>query len=178
MAGAADRQHAVVTVAGALPRAGSRGRVLLTRALEMPPSLVALALAGVAMAAHLALGGAVAPGGSAGAAGALLAAAGLSWAAWAWALFRAAGTPLAPSATSLQLIEEGPYRVGRNPMYLGTAFMLLGAALGLGVPLLAIAAVLFGVIVNAVHIPREEAQLMRRFGGWYRDYAGARRRWV
>ena len=47
-----------------------------------------------------------------------------------------------------------------------------------GSPLLAVGALLFGGVVNAVHIPLEEARLARRFGGWYRDYTGATRRWL
>jgi protein-S-isoprenylcysteine O-methyltransferase Ste14 len=172
----------VALVAGASPRAGRRAgnrtERLLARALALPPALIALALAGAATLAHLALWGTAAPWGSAGAAGAVLAAAGAAWALWARALFAAARTPVGMQATPLQLIEEGPYRVGRNPMYLGTAVVLLGVATGLGVPLLAVSALVFGVIVNAAHIPHEEAQLTRRFGGWYRDYAGTRRRWV
>jgi protein-S-isoprenylcysteine O-methyltransferase Ste14 len=175
MAGAAERGHARV-VAAASQHAGGRWQALRTRALALPPALIALASAGVALLVHLAFGGAVAPRGSA--AGALLAAAGFVWATWAWALFQRARTPVGTRATPLQLIEEGPYRVGRNPMALGMAVMLLGSGVGLGVPLLATAALLFGVIVNAVHIPHEEAQLTRRFGGWYRDYAGATRRWL
>ncbi len=176
MAGAADRRHALV-VAVAAPRAGGRWPALRVLALALPPPLIALALACAAMAAHLALWGAVAPWGRAGAAGALLAAAGFLWTMWAWAIFRVARTPVGLAGTPLQLIEEGPYRPGRNPMDLGLAVMLLGAAVGLGVPLIAGAALLFCAIVNAVHIPHEEAQLTRRFGGWYRDYAGATRRW-
>ena len=78
----------------------------------------------------------------------------------------------------MQLIEEGPYRLGRHPMYLGIGALMLGAALGVGSPLLAGAALLFGAIVNAVHVPHEEAQLARRFGGWWRDYASGTRRWL
>jgi len=32
--------------------------------------------------------------------------------------------------------------------------------------------------VNAVHVPHEEVQMTRRFGGWYRDYTGSTRRWL
>lgn len=171
MAGAADRGHGVTVVAA--PAATPR--------LHLPrwrPPVIALALAAAAGAGHVALWGNSAPWGRAPVTGALLAAGGLVWMVWAWALFRAAGTPVRPSETPLQLIEEGPYRFGRNPMYLGIATLLLGAALGLGSPLLAANALLFAVVVNAVHIPDEEAQMARRFGGWYRDYVASTRRWL
>jgi protein-S-isoprenylcysteine O-methyltransferase Ste14 len=39
-------------------------------------------------------------------------------------------------------------------------------------------AVAFAAIVRRVHIPFEEAQLRRAFGGWYSDYAATVRRWL
>ncbi len=171
MAGAAERGRGVTVVAA--PAATPRLSPLRWRA----PG-IALALAAAAGTGHYALWGSSAPWGQAPVAGALLAAGGLVWVLWAWALFRAAGTPVRPSETPLQLIEEGPYRFGRNPMYLGLATLLLGAALGLGAPLLALAALLFAAVVNAVHIPHEEAQMARRFGGWWRDYVAGTRRWL
>ena len=174
MAGAVERD-AVIGVASATT---DRLDSLRARAAAVPPPLIALALAGVAMAGHYALWGSSAPWGHAAVAGALLAAAGWVWVLWSVALFRQAGTPLRPTATPIQLIEEGPYRVGRHPMYLGIGALMLGAALGVGSPLLAGAALLFGAIVNAVHVPHEEAQLARRFGGWWRDYASGTRRWL
>jgi len=175
MAGAADRHHAVTSVAA--PAATGFG-ALRNAALAVPPPLIALALAGTALAGHYTLWGSSSPWGRAGAAGALLAAAGWVWGLWAVALLRAAGTPIRPRAMPLQLIEEGPYRFGRNPMYLGITVMLLGTALGLGTPLLTASAVAFAAIVNAVHVPHEEDRMTRRFGGWYRDYARATRRWL
>ena len=178
MAGAADRHPAVALVVAPSPRVDGAWGGLRASAAALPPSLLALALAGVALVAHAALWGVAAPWGRAGAAGALLAAAGVLWGLWAWATFRLAGTPVALTDMPLQLIEEGPYRFGRNPMCLGTFAVLLGAALALGSPPLAVGALLFGSVVNAVHIPLEEARLARRFGGWYRDYTGATRRWL
>ena len=60
----------------------------------------------------------------------------------------------------------------------GMAVMMLGLGLAVGVPFMAIAAANFVVIVAAVHIPHEEAQLQRAFGGWYSDYAAGVRRWI
>ncbi len=175
MAGAVERGHAAGVASSAAP--GRFNPTLRARAAAVPPPLIALALAGLAMAGHYALWGSTAPWGRAAVVGALIAAAGWVWVLWAVALFRNAGTPLRPTATPLQLIEEGPYRMGRNPMYLGLSALLLGAALGLGAPLLALSALLFAATVNGVHIPHEEAQLARRFGGWWHDYASGTRRW-
>jgi len=154
--------------------AGPRALALL----RVRPSGLALALGLGAAGAHLALWGPHAPWGQAGPAGLVLATGGLAWALWAAALLRAAGTSIGPAVLPRVLVDEGPYRLGRHPMYAGTAWLLLGLALGLGVPLLAAAAALFTGIVATVHVPHEEAQLLARFGGWYRDYAGSVRRWL
>lgn len=139
---------------------------------------LAIGIAAVASGLHLALWGTATPLGSAPVPGAALAAAGLGWAVWAWARLRVAGLPLDTGLAPLELVEEGPYRYGRHPMYLGITAALLGTAMALGLPLLLAGALLFAAIVQAVHIPREEAQLARHFGGWWRDYAGDVRRWL
>ena len=98
--------------------------------------------------------------------------------AWAWATLRRAGTPLPSIAKPTVLVDEGPYRFGRNPMYLGMLVMMLGVGVAAGVPLMAVAAANFVAIVASVHIPHEEANLRRAFGGWYSDYAASVRRWI
>lgn len=138
---------------------------------------LAIGIAAVATGLHLVLWGTAAPLGNVPVPGAVLTAAGLAWAVWAWASFRQAGMPLEPEAP-MQLMDEGPYRYSRHPMYLGITAALLGTAMALGLPLLLVGALLFAAIVHTVHIPREEAQLARRFGGWWRDYAGDVRRWL
>ena len=98
--------------------------------------------------------------------------------AWASATLRAAAAPLAADAKPTVLVDEGPYRFGRNPIYLGMLVMMLGVGVAAGVPLMAIAAANFVAIVASVHIPHEEANLKRAFGGWYSDYAASVRRWI
>ncbi|MBL8345176.1 MAG: isoprenylcysteine carboxylmethyltransferase family protein [Rubrivivax sp.] len=148
------------------------------RLLRWRPPRVALGLALGALAAHVAWHGVAAPYGQAPLAGAALAAAGVAWMAWAWACFRVAGTPIRPTDAPRVLVDHGPFALGRNPMYLGIAATLVGLALALGVPLLALAAAGFTTIVARVHVPHEEAALKRAFGGWYSDYAAQVRRWI
>lgn len=110
--------------------------------------------------------------------GAALAAGGAAWTAWAAWQLRAAGTPVAPRREPRVLVEEGPYRISRNPMALGTAALLTGLPLAAGAPWLALATPLYLLHLQRVRIPAEEARLARHFGGWYRDYAASVRRWL
>jgi len=148
------------------------------RWLRLRPPTIARGLALMALALHALLFGLSAPLGRSPIGGALLMAGGFAWMAWAWLLFRRAATPVRPTAQPLMLVDEGPYRVGRNPMYLGMIVMMLGLGLTSGVPFMAIAALGFAVIVAGVHIPHEEARMQRTFGGWYGDYAASVRRWI
>jgi protein-S-isoprenylcysteine O-methyltransferase Ste14 len=76
------------------------------------------------------------------------------------------------------LIEEGPYRFSRNPMYAGLLLALAGAAVMLGSlsPLLALP--LFVLLVQTRFIAHEERVLEERFGADYRAYRRRVRRWL
>jgi len=147
------------------------------RRVRLPPPLLAFALIAMALAMHALVLGRAAPLGRSPIGGTVLALAGFGWMLWAAWLLRREGTTIRPAGQPTVLIEEGPYRFGRHPMYLGMAAAMLGLALALGVPLLAAGAVAFVVVVRRVHIPFEEARLQRTFGGWYSDYAAHVRRW-
>lgn len=145
---------------------------------RLPLPLLAAGLVAAALVLHAATHGVAAPLGRWPLTGGLLVAAGTTWAAWGlWAL-HAAGTPLAGDAEPRVLVEEGPYRLGRHPIYLGATAAQFGLALALGVPALAAGAAAFAAVVQRIHVPREEARLRRRFGGWYSDYAAQVRRWL
>jgi protein-S-isoprenylcysteine O-methyltransferase Ste14 len=98
---------------------------------------------------------------------------------WAFALFRREGTEIDPtSETNRALIVRGPYRLTRNPMYLGLVVIALGAAIWLGAwPMLA-APILVFLTANFVHIPFEEAKMRRQFGEAFDAYAHRVRRWL
>ena len=99
-----------------------------------------------------------------------LVATGLALALWAQATLRASGAGV--------LVDHGPYAHSRNPMALGTAAFMLGLGLAVSATLLVLAAVVLLLILNRHHIPHEEAQLQRAYGGWYSDYAATVRRWL
>lgn len=171
MAGASELVPVVVP---AVPLRSSWQR----RVLGWRPPRIALALGAIGVGAHAAVWGMASPWTGSVLAGALLAALGFGWTAWARALFRLADTEMRPSRPPRVFVDDGPFRVGRHPMYLGMVAVLLGAALALGSPAVLLAAATFVLLLNAVHVPFEEAQALRHFGGWYRDYAARVRRWL
>lgn len=98
---------------------------------------------------------------------------------WAFRLFRTAGTEVDPvSETNRWLVVDGPYRVTRNPMYLGLVIAALGMAIWVGSwPMLAAPVAVF-LTANFAHIPFEEAKMRRQFGEAFEAYCARVRRWV
>lgn len=105
-------------------------------------------------------------------------AAGLGLCAWAILLFRRFRTSPIPIVPSAALVERGPYRFTRNPMYVGMALVYAGAALWLQLSwaLLLLPVVL--VVIYITVIARQERYLQRRFGAAYREYQLRVRRWL
>jgi protein-S-isoprenylcysteine O-methyltransferase Ste14 len=103
---------------------------------------------------------------------------GAAFAGWAWILFHKADTTRVPGQASTTLVTWGPYRISRNPMYLGLAVAYLGEA-GILVqawPLLVLPLVL--AYLNGLVIPVEEARLREVFNGAYAAYRASVRRWI
>ncbi len=107
-----------------------------------------------------------------------LALGGLGLAGWAVRTMYQAGTHPEPYRPATELVTTGPFRLCRNPIYLGFTLTYLGLALLLDALwcLLLLPAVLV-VMVHGV-IAREEAYLERRFGQRYRAYRARVRRWL
>jgi protein-S-isoprenylcysteine O-methyltransferase Ste14 len=97
---------------------------------------------------------------------------------WAAVLFRQAGTTIKPFQKSSVLITRGPYRITRNPMYVGLVGALLGIAVLLGsvAPFLVVPA--FAALIQSKFIRAEEAILERTFGSVFLDYKSRVRRWL
>jgi len=98
---------------------------------------------------------------------------------WAVFVFRRAGTELNPtSPTNKELVIAGPFRLTRNPMYLGVVLVGLGIAFSSGsLPLFAVPVLVFAT-ANWSHIPFEEAKMRRQFGSAYDSYTAKVRRWI
>ena len=86
------------------------------------------------------------------------------------------GTP-APFDPPRRLVTRGPYRLVRNPMYLGAGVVLAGAALYYGSAWLLGYVVVFGLAAHLFVRFYEEPTLLRTFGSEYEDYCRGVRRW-
>lgn len=110
--------------------------------------------------------------------GAAVAALGLALILWAALWFRRQKTTIHPNSTPQHLVAEGPYKISRNPMYLGMAVILIGASLWFGAVSSFATVIFFVYIVNKRFISWEEAKLRETFGAEAEVYFGQTRRWL
>lgn len=104
--------------------------------------------------------------------------AGIAVVVWAtWTLLRH-DTTVMPHGVSTTLATSGPYRRFRNPIYLGEALMLLGAAEATKNVWFVAAAFVFAILITQLQILPEERHLEARFGDAYVRYKAASRRWI
>ena len=99
-----------------------------------------------------------------------LVAVGIALIVWSALAFRRARTTIVPHQPPSALVEAGPYRFSRNPIYLADLVILAGAALIFGAPLALILLVPFREILLRLFILPEEAVLERDLGPAYLDY--------
>jgi len=92
--------------------------------------------------------------------------------------FLAAGTNVPTWEPSLALVEDGPYRYTRNPIYIG----LVTLYFGLSVALTSVWALIFlPLLIAVLHhgvVLREEAYLTGKFGDSYRNFQKRIPRWL
>jgi len=103
---------------------------------------------------------------------------GIAMCLWCRSLFLEGRTTLSPFESPTSLLTSGPFRISRNPIYLGMASILLGTAILLGTLVAFASPVLFVIIICALFIPQEEQRLEKIFGERYRKYKRMVRQWV
>jgi len=87
-------------------------------------------------------------------------------------------TTVRPGTESSFLVTSGPFRLSRNPVYLGMALTLLGLAITLGTLTPWMVIPLFVVIIATAVIPLEERMLHDRFGATFDTYRQRVRSWI
>ena len=152
----------------------------MKRPPPIPPPILMLALAGLAYAATQLWPQWKQDWPWASALGIAVACVGLAFNVSPKFAFRRARTtvnPLRPDAVS-HLVTDGPYRITRNPMYVGHALMLTGWVIALAHPLTFAAVPAFVLWIDRLQIPPEEAALAERFPQEFAGYARRVRRWL
>jgi protein-S-isoprenylcysteine O-methyltransferase Ste14 len=92
--------------------------------------------------------------------------------------FGGAQTPIDPYTPSTAIVTNGPFRLTRNPAYLGMTLTYAGIAIASNAPWALIPLPAAIAIIDRGVIAREERYLQRKFGGPYADYKRRVRRWL
>jgi protein-S-isoprenylcysteine O-methyltransferase Ste14 len=97
---------------------------------------------------------------------------------WALLVLVKAGNDPRPDRPDAAMVESGPYRLSRNPIYLGLLLAATGLALVWGTLWGWIAVVVLHGLLDRLVIAKEEAYLAARFGASYEAYKARVRRWM
>ncbi|HEY7395143.1 MAG TPA: isoprenylcysteine carboxylmethyltransferase family protein [Gemmatimonadaceae bacterium] len=111
-------------------------------------------------------------------AGAVLVVAAVALFVGATRAFKAAGTPVPGNEPATAIVNAGPYRFSRNPIYLAFVVFQLGLALLVNSLSLVVTLLPALGLIAFVVIPREERYLMERFPVEYAAYRESVRRWL
>jgi protein-S-isoprenylcysteine O-methyltransferase Ste14 len=110
--------------------------------------------------------------------GAMVFALALALFAWSIATIAQAGSYVPTNLPTTTIVDTGPYRFTRNPIYLGMVLGLIGLAIALNSLWSLLTLVPFAAVIRYGVIAREEAYLERKFGDVYRRYRARVRRWL
>jgi protein-S-isoprenylcysteine O-methyltransferase Ste14 len=98
--------------------------------------------------------------------------------AWSAFLIRRSGQSENPWKPTTGVIQTGPFRVTRNPMYLQMVLGCVGFGLALSNMWILLLTPVCAGLLHALAILPEEAYLERKFGPEYRAYKARVRRWI
>jgi protein-S-isoprenylcysteine O-methyltransferase Ste14 len=110
--------------------------------------------------------------------GAVVVALALALFVWAIATVTRAGSNVPTNRPTTTIVDSGPYRFTRNPIYLGMVLGLIGLAIAFNSLWLLLTLVAFALVIRYGVVAREEVYLERKFGDVYRRYRARVRRWL
>ena len=97
---------------------------------------------------------------------------------WSVVIFRKSGQDEKPWKPTPEIVERGPYRITRNPMYLQMLIGCVGFAVILVDVWILILTPVCAIVLQKLAIEPEEAYLESKFGEAYLAYKRRVRRWV
>jgi protein-S-isoprenylcysteine O-methyltransferase Ste14 len=92
--------------------------------------------------------------------------------------FQWKGTAVEPWKPTTAIVTTGPYRITRNPAYVGMALAYAGIAVMSDALWVLAPLPLVLLVIDRGVIAREERYLERKFGQEYLDYKDRVRRWA
>lgn len=87
-------------------------------------------------------------------------------------------TTIMPHRAASRLVTEGPFRWSRNPIYVSHVAIVIGVALLISSPFVALLAPVLAFGLQKLAIEPEERHLLLKFGDDYRAYMARTRRWL
>ncbi len=97
---------------------------------------------------------------------------------WGKRELQRAGTTAHPSLPATALVDSGPFRFSRNPLYLARLLLYVGLALAMNTAWPLATLVPLALVLHYGVICREERYLDAKFGDVYREYQARVRRWL
>lgn len=97
---------------------------------------------------------------------------------WSVLIFRRGGQNESPWKPTPHLVDRGPFRFTRNPMYLQMLLVCIGVAVMLANGWILVLTPVGGWLLQRLAILPEEAYLERKFGEAYSAYKRRVRRWL
>ena len=103
---------------------------------------------------------------------------GIGIAIWGRRTMRAAGTNINPSLPALAIVQSGPFRYSRNPLYLALTLLFLGLTVAVNTWWGIVVLVPLASVMHVGVVLREERYLDQKFGESYRQYRSRVRRYL
>jgi protein-S-isoprenylcysteine O-methyltransferase Ste14 len=110
--------------------------------------------------------------------GAIVSVLALALGVWAFATMTRAGSNVPTNPPTTVIVEHGPYRFTRNPIYLGMFLGQFGLAMAFNGLWLLMTLLPFALVIHYGVVAREEAYLTCKFGEVYGDYRSRVRCWL
>ncbi len=98
--------------------------------------------------------------------------------AYAVKQFLKADTPIKPFSKPTALIESGPFRFSRNPIYLAGLLLVTGVAVLFGSASGFLLPPLYFLILHYLFVLPEERLMRRKFAAVFTSYCQKTRRWL
>ena len=103
---------------------------------------------------------------------------GVGIAIWGRRTLQAAGTNVNPALPATAIVNSGPFRFSRNPLYLALTLLYFGLTLAFNTWWGIVVLVPLLIIMHREVVLREERYLEQKFGETYRQYRSKVRRYL